>query len=132
MKKEIKGGFEVKIGGTRAFCPYSQMGFRNKEEASFYVGKHLTFMISEFKNDGKDVLVSNKAIGEMEYDAKMLNLAGQIKEGSIVEGVVESIQNFGAFVNVMGFRALLPASEIALDRVDDVSKYVPPEIIESL
>lgn len=124
VEKEIKGGFEVKIGGTRAFCPYSQMGFRNKEEASFYVGKHLTFMISEFKNDGKDVLVSNKAIGEMEYDAKMLNLAGQIKEGSIVEGVVESIQNFGAFVNVMGFRALLPASEIALDRVDDVSKYV--------
>ena len=66
VEKEIKGGFEVKIGGTRAFCPYSQMGFRNKEEASFYVGKHLTFMISEFKNDGKDVLVSNKAIGEME------------------------------------------------------------------
>ena len=39
VEKEIKGGFEVKVGATRAFCPYSQMGGREKEEPSAYIGK---------------------------------------------------------------------------------------------
>ena len=124
VEAEIKGGFEVKIGGTRAFCPYSQMGFKKKEEPSFYVGKTLSFMITEYKNDGRNILLSNRLIGESEYNAGIAKLATQIVEGVILEGTVESIQNFGAFVNVMGFRALLPNSEIALERVEDASKYV--------
>ncbi len=124
VEAEIKGGFEVKIGSTRAFCPYSQMGFRNKEEPAAYVGKHLTFMITEYKNDGKNILVSNRQIGENEYNIQMAKIAAEIKEGSIVEATVDSIQNFGAFVNINGFRALLPISEISLDRVTDVSSVL--------
>ena len=47
VEKEIKGGFEVKIGDSRAFCPYSQIGEKRVEDASVYVGQHLTF-----KNSG--------------------------------------------------------------------------------
>ncbi|NLC93776.1 MAG: S1 RNA-binding domain-containing protein, partial [Treponema sp.] len=114
------GGFEVKIGSSRAFCPYSQMGFRKKEEPAFYVGKHLTFIITEYKEDGRNILVSNKAIGQSEYNNKLASLASEITEGAIVEGVVESIEKFGAFVNISGFRALLPISEISFERIDDV------------
>lgn len=121
---EIKGGFEVKIGNTRAFCPYSQMGFRKKEETSFYVGKNLTFIITEYKNDGKNILLSNRKVGESEYNQEVAKLASEIAEGSIVEVTVESIEKFGAFVNLQGFRALLPISELSFDRVDDVSSVV--------
>ena len=124
VEKEIKGGFEVKIGQARAFCPYSQMGFRQKEEASYYIGRVLPFIITEYKNDGKDLLVSNRIMGEREYNEKKLNLSKEIVEGAVVEGVVESVQNFGAFVIVNGFKTLLPVSEIQFDKVDDIFSII--------
>lgn len=124
VEAEIKGGFQIKLGNSRAFCPYSQMGFKNKEESSKYVGKTLTFIITEYKNDGKDILVSNRKIGESEYAAKLGKLAAQITPGAIVQATVESLEKFGAFVDILGFKALLPISEIALDRVTDVSDYL--------
>lgn len=124
VEKEIKGGFEIKIGSSRAFCPYSQMGYRQKEEASYYVGRTMPFIIMEYKNDGKDLMVSNRMIGEQEYNEKLNNLAKEITVGKIVEGTVESVQSFGAFVNVNGFRTLLPVSEIQYDRVDDIFSVI--------
>ena len=124
VEAEIKGGFEIKIGGKRAFCPYSQMGFKDKKEPSYYVGKTLSFIITEYKNDGKNVLVSNRKIGESEYANKLGKLATQITEGAVVEATVESIEKFGAFVNIMGFRALLPISELSFDRVSDAGEVV--------
>ena len=124
VEAEIKGGFEVKIGGARAFCPYSQMGFKKREEPAAYVGRNMTFIITEYKNDGKDILVSNRKIGESEYAESLGKLAQQIKEGAIVEATVESIEKFGAFVSIQGFRALLPISEMSLDRVTDAGDIV--------
>lgn len=124
VESEIKGGFEVKIGSSRAFCPYSQMGYKNKGEPSSYVGRNLTFIITEYKNDGKDILVSNRRIGESEYADKLGKLAQQITEGAIVEATVESIEKFGAFVDIFGFRALLPNSELSFDHVNDAGEVV--------
>lgn len=124
VEAEIKGGYDIKIGGARAFCPYSQMGYKNREEPAAYVGRNLTFMIMEYKNDGKDVLVSNRKVGESEYAANLGKLANQITEGAIVEGTVLSIEKFGAFVDVMGFKTLLPISEMSYDRVTDAGDVV--------
>lgn len=124
VEAEIKGGYEVKIGGMRAFCPYSQMGFKKREEPAAYVGRNLTFIITEFKNEGKNILVGNRQIGESEYAAHLGKLAAQITEGAIVEAEVESIEKFGAFVNVQGFRALLPISEMSMDRISDAGEVV--------
>ena len=124
VEKEIKGGFEIKIGNSRAFCPYSQMGFKEKEEASFYVGKVLTFKIQEFKEDGKNILVSNKLVAQEVFQGKIKSLQESIKEGISVKVKVISLQKFGAFVNFVGdesgFKALLPISEISRSRVDDI------------
>ena len=117
VEKEIKGGYEIKLGSKRAFCPYSQMGFKDKKEPSEYVGKTMSFIITEYKNDGKDILVSNRKIGESEYASNIGKIASQITEGAVVDAVVESLEKFGAFVNIMGFRALLPISEMSLDRI---------------
>ncbi|MFQ3547850.1 MAG: 30S ribosomal protein S1, partial [Termitinemataceae bacterium] len=65
VEREIKGGYEIKIGNLRAFCPFSQMGGRRKkEDNSTWVGKHLTFIIQEYRDDGKSIVVSNRAVEE--------------------------------------------------------------------
>ncbi|MCR4791024.1 MAG: S1 RNA-binding domain-containing protein [Treponemataceae bacterium] len=123
VEKEIKGGFEIKLGNARAFCPYSQMGFKQKEEASYYVGRVLNFMITEYKKDGRDILVSNRIIGQMEEDAKLEEVKAGISKGQTVKAKVVSLQKFGAFVEIDGLRALLPISEIShakIEKVEDV------------
>ena len=121
VEKEIKGGFEVSLAGTRAFCPYSQMGGKQKGEAAEFVGKHLTFIIQEFKNEGRNIVVSNRAFIEMEEKKHLASLAAEITEGKTVSGKVVSLKDYGAFVDIGGFQALLPISEIAHQRVSKVA-----------
>ena len=124
VEKEIKGGFEVRIGQARSFCPFSQMGYKQKEEPSFYIGKHLTFIIQEYKENGRNILVSNRAICEAEHATSMEALKNTLTEGTVVTGLVTALHNYGAFVQIDGFQALLPISEIALTRVDDIHKVL--------
>ena len=121
VEKEIKGGFEVKIGSTRAFCPFSQMGYKQKEEPSYYVGRVLTFKIQEYKEGGKNLIVSNRAIGELEYAENLKGLAAKYKEGDIVDGKVVELKDKGAIVDIGGVQAFLPISEISRGRVNKVS-----------
>lgn len=121
VEKEIKGGFEVKLGTSRAFCPYSQMGGREKQEPASYVGRTLPFVIIEFKEGGKNLLVSNRRVLEGERAEHIVELSKNVTEGAVVEGTVKSLQSFGAFVEVDGFQVLLPISEISHERVNDVS-----------
>lgn len=124
VDKEIKGGFEISIGSARGFCPFSQMGFREKKTPSEYVGRTLTFRIQEFKEEGKNLLVSNRAILEEEHMLKLKRLEQDLKAGTHIDATVESIQQYGAFVDIGGFRALLPASEISHERINDVGKIL--------
>ncbi len=121
VEKEIKGGYEVKIGDSRAFCPYSQMGFRNREETSAYVNKHVSFIITEYKNDGKNIIVSNRRVLENAENEKLSKLSQSLTEGTIVKGTIKSIQSYGAFVDIDGFQALLPASEVSHQRINDLN-----------
>jgi small subunit ribosomal protein S1 len=120
VEKEIKGGYEIKIGGTRAFCPFSQMGQKKVEGAESPVGKNLTFKIQEYAERGRKIVVSNRAIAEEERKQQIAGLRDTLKEGMTVKGTITSIQDFGAFVDVSGFKALLPISEIARERVTDI------------
>ena len=124
VEKEIKGGFEVKIGETRAFCPFSQMGMKRVEDASVYLGQHLTFRIMEYKEKGRNILVSNRAILQEERNTQIEVLKKTLHKDMKVKCTVTSIQSFGAFVDVEGIQALLPVSEISRSRVDDINKFV--------
>lgn len=123
---EIKGGFEVSVGPARAFCPYSQMGFREKKEPSEYVGRTLTFRIMEYRDNGKSLMVSNRAILQEEHDSRIKELSRKLPEGTRVECTVESLHEYGAFVDIGGFRALLPVSEVSREKVDDISTVLSP------
>ncbi len=120
VEKEIKGGFEVKIGTARAFCPYSQMGYKNREEPAAYIGKTGTFLITEYKNDGKNIIVSNRRILENQANDAIQKLSEKLTVGTVVKGTVKSLQSYGAFVDVNGFQVLLPISQGSHARVRKV------------
>jgi small subunit ribosomal protein S1 len=122
IAKEIKGGFEVKIGGSvRAFCPFSQTGIRRNDQQADTIGKSFTFLIAEYGEDGRNIVLSRKSIVEDEKRNKKEALRAAISEGMKVKGTVTSIQKFGAFVDIGGIEGLLPVSEIAWTRTEKVS-----------
>lgn len=121
IAKEMKGGFEVKIGSVRAFCPFSQTGIRREENQADYIGKSLSFKIIEFGEDGRNIVLSRRAILDDERRNKKQELRKTLQEGMKVKGKVTSIQKFGAFVDIGGIEGLLPVSEIAWGRTEKVS-----------
>ena len=122
IAKEIKGGFEVRIGGSvRAFCPFSLMGIRRDEPQAEYIGKTLTFKIAEYGEDGRNIVLSRRSIVEDEKRGRKEALRTTLSEGMKVKGKVTSIQKFGAFVDIGGVEGLLPVSEIAWTRTEKVS-----------
>ena len=120
VTREIKGGFDVKIGGTRAFCPYSQMSLRRVEDTAQFVDQQLAFKIIEYKENGRNIIVSHRVILEEERQEKKEELKNTLREGMTVTGTITSIRPFGAFVDIGGIEGLIPVSEISWGRVEDI------------
>jgi small subunit ribosomal protein S1 len=120
VEKEIKGGYEIRIGEFRAFCPYSKMGKKRSDNSAEYIGKRLSFKIQEYNDNGRSILVSNRVIYEEARQERLEELKKTLQEGMVVTGAIKSIQSFGAFVDLGGIQALLPVSEISRSRVEDI------------
>ncbi len=121
VEKEIKGGYEIKLGGTaRAFCPYSQIALRRVENPEALIGTRLTFQISEYAENGRNIIVSRRALLEEEQQRLKEEAQAGISEGMTVAGTVISLQDYGAFVDIGGLEGLLPISELGWSRVKDV------------
>ncbi len=120
VEREVKGGYEVKIGGIRAFCPFSQMGLLRIREQGECVGKRFSFRITEYKERGRNIVLSNRAILEEQRAVELAARRKELAEGMAVSGKVTSVRDFGAFVDIGGIEGLIPASEIGWERVDDV------------
>ncbi len=121
VEKEIKGGYEIKIAGKlRGFCPHSQMGIRRRDDDNEYVGQHLTFKITEYAEDGRNIVLSHRAIREEELQKKKEILKETLQEGQRVTGIITSILKFGAFLDIDGAQGLIPISEISWDQVEDI------------
>ena len=125
VEKEIKGGYEIKLGGTaRAFCPYSQIALRRVENPEALIGTRLTFQISEYAENGRNIIVSRRALLEEEQRLLKEEAQAGIVEGMTVTGTITSLQDYGAFVDIGGLEGLIPVSEIAWSRVKDVREVL--------
>ncbi len=122
VEKEVKGGFEVTVAGQRAFCPVSQID-RFKKEASEYLGRKFDFIVTEYSTDerGLNVVVSRRALQEVEAEAMKEAMLAQLNEGETLNGTVTRVMDFGAFVDLGGIEGLIPAREVAWERVDDLN-----------
>lgn len=117
VTQAVKGGLEVRVSGLRAFCPLSQIDVRWPKEPQVYVGQTFSFRILEFKEKGRNVIVSRRALLEEERTRQRDALRETVVPGAVVTGTVRSIQSFGAFVDLGGVDALIPMSELSWQRV---------------
>jgi small subunit ribosomal protein S1 len=121
VEKEIKGGFEIKLGGAaRAFCPFSQIALRRVDNAESLIGTRLAFRITDYAENGRNIVVSRRSLLEEEQHRLKDEAQAGIEEGMTVAGTVISLQDFGAFVDIGGLEGLIPISEIGWSRVKDV------------
>jgi len=113
-----KGGVEVDIAGTRAFCPLSQLELRPVADPAAYVGQRLEFRVMRHEEDrrGTNVVLSRRALLEEAARGRADETRPKVVVGAVLPGVVTAIKDFGAFVDVGGIEGLLPASEISFDR----------------
>ncbi|MBP9113646.1 MAG: S1 RNA-binding domain-containing protein [Polyangiaceae bacterium] len=110
-----KGGIEVELGGgNRGFCPTSQLG-KNVALDSL-VGQKLEFLVLEIKEGGRSIVLSRRAMFEEETRAQRERVLATLTKGQIVNGTVTAVRDFGAFVDLGGLEALIPASEISHER----------------
>jgi small subunit ribosomal protein S1 len=133
VEKEIKGGFSVKISATaEGFCPYSQMDTKKIDDVATYTGKKFDFIIIEYKDRGRTIVLSRRPLLEKLEKEKIAALKGSLQKGMTVQGVVKAVRDFGAFVDIGGIQALLPISEMAWGKVQDTKAlYFPGDKIEA-
>ena len=116
VKSVLKGGYEVTVGGVRCFCPFSQMDLKRGEAPETYVGQVFSFKVAEFEEDGKNIVLSRRAILEEERDAQAEQFKATLTVGAELTGTVRSILSFGVFVDLGGVDGLIPLSEMGWDR----------------
>jgi small subunit ribosomal protein S1 len=116
VKREIRGGFEVLIGGVRGFCPFSHIDIKGGCKEGGYLGRTFPFRILEYGEEGKKIVLSRRMVLEQEKEERVRKLRESLTEGMEVNAVVKSIQKFGAFVDLGGIDGLIPSSEISWDR----------------
>ena len=121
IEKEVKGGYEVRLpGSVRAFCPFSQLGLRRQDDSAEIAGTTLSFRITQFSEQGRNIVVSHRIILDEERRQQRAELMASLKEGMVVSGTVTNIRNFGAFIDIGGLEGLLPISEISYGRVEKI------------
>jgi small subunit ribosomal protein S1 len=114
-----KGGLEVDVAGHRAFCPLSQVERRGGGEGrdpKELIGRTLTFLVTEVRDGGRNVVVSRRAVLEREAGDAAKRTLETIVVGAVIRGTVTAVRDFGAFVDLGGIEGLVPASEVAHDR----------------
>jgi small subunit ribosomal protein S1 len=113
----IKGGYEVTVGGLRAFCPFSQMELRRVATPEDYLGKVLEFRVTKYGENGRNIVLSRRQLLE-ERAAEAAEVTRQkIVPGAVLPGIVASLADFGAFIDLGGVQGLVPISEISHVRV---------------
>jgi small subunit ribosomal protein S1 len=126
VEREVKGGYEVRVGHARGFCPFSQIDIV-RSDAAAHLGRVYPFRIIEYKEGGRNLVLSRRALLEEAQKAAAKDVRKTILPGAIVTGRVVSIREFGAFVDLgAGVQGLLHVSEMGWSRVLDPSNLLKP------
>jgi small subunit ribosomal protein S1 len=125
VEKAVKGGYEVRIARERAFCPLSQIDIVRTENPAVHEGQTYIFRIVEYKDGGRDLVVSRRKHLEEEQRAKAEELRKSIVAGAVLPGRVASVQDFGAFIDLGGgIQGLLHVSEMSWSRLTSPGELV--------
>ncbi|SDU94621.1 SSU ribosomal protein S1P [Microlunatus sagamiharensis] len=119
----VKGGLIIDIG-LRGFLPASLVEMRRVRDLQPYVGMELEAKIIELDKNRNNVVLSRRAWLEQTQSEVRQNFLTQLQKGQIRKGVVSSIVNFGAFVDLGGVDGLVHVSELSWKHIDHPSEVV--------
>lgn len=120
VKEVVKGGLVVDVG-LRGFIPASLVETYFVEDFSDYKNKTLTVKVVDLDKAQNRVILSHRAVVEADLEKKKQALLQSLEAGQVVEGTVQRITDFGAFVDIGGVDGLVHISELAHTHVDKVT-----------
>ena len=121
---KVKGGLTVMVNGIRAFLPGSLVDTRPIKDTSPYEGKTMEFKVIKLDRKRNNVVLSRRAVVEASQGEERAKLMSNLKEGSVVQGVVKNITDYGAFVDLGGIDGLLHITDLAWRRVRHPSEML--------
>jgi small subunit ribosomal protein S1 len=125
VKDQIKGGFHVEVMKRRAFCPISQMDLRFVENPVDYVGETYLFLITEFEEDGRNIVISRRKLLNREHEKARKEFFDEIAVGAQLEGRITKLMPFGVFVELFpGVEGMIHLSELSWSRVEKPDEVV--------
>ena len=112
-----KGGLECEVNNIRAFIPASQIDVYRVEDLAQFVGQKFPAVVTEARPERGNLVLSRRAVVEREKAASKERVLNELAEGQVREGVVRSLQPFGAFIDLGGVDGLLHVSQLSWQRV---------------
>ena len=121
----VKGGMSVDLDGVIAFLPGSQIDTRQIiKDTKELLNKPLDLMILKMDKFRGNIVVSRKAISEVELKEQREELLSSIKEGSVIKGKVKNITDYGAFIDLGGMDGLVHITDISWTKVNSPSEIL--------
>jgi len=121
---KVKGGLTVMVNGIRAFLPGSLLDTRPIKDTSPYEGKTMDFKVIKLDRKRNNVVLSRRAVVEASQGEERQKLMDNLKEGTIVQGTIKNITDYGAFVDLGGIDGLLHITDLAWRRVRHPSEVL--------
>ncbi|MBW2630836.1 MAG: 30S ribosomal protein S1 [Deltaproteobacteria bacterium] len=114
--ERVKGGLSVDIGFP-AFLPGSQVSTHPVKDLDRYVGQTMDFQILKYDRKRNNVVLSRKAILEIEREGKKKKTLETLEEGKIIEGIVKNVTDYGLFIDLGGIDGLLHITDMSWGRI---------------
>ena len=124
VKDVVKGGLVVDLG-VRGFVPASLVEDHFVEDFSDYKGQNLSLKIVELDKDKNRLILSHRAVVEQEKGKKKKNVLDSLSIGQVLEGTIQRITDFGAFVDIGGIDGLVHISQLSHEHVEK-----PADVVE--
>ncbi len=126
VNEVTKGGLKCEVEGLNAFMPASQVSIGYKKDLSVFLDEVLASKIIDFNKDKRRIILSRKVVEQKELDALKEEVYSKIHVGDVIEGTVQRLTNFGAFVDIGGIDGLIHISQLSWQRVKHPSDVVQP------
>ncbi len=118
---KTKGGLKVDVGGVEAFLPGSQIDSRPAGNLDDYIGQDIEAKVIRFSRKRNNIVLSRKVITDEVINAQKAETLMNLEEGSVVEGTVTNLTDYGAFVDIGGIDGLLHVTDMTWGRIQNPS-----------
>ena len=121
---KVKGGMSVDLEGVTAFLPGSQIDPRQIADTKDLLNKPIDLLILKMDKYRGNIVVSRKAISDIELKEQRQKLLSNISEGSIIEGKIKNITDYGAFIDLGGIDGLVHVTDISWKKINHPSEVL--------